>query len=161
MTEWSFAGLNFWIQPNYKMKEKIIKIQCKGPEIEHTNFWDTEMGIDTYMFSYKDGCMRLLVPKCRNIELLDMVQSEYVVASRLRSIEGEKFAIELLFEDNSQDQFCIFMDAISSVGPFPSADEDELTERKLTIWAEGGYKVAELPLYIRYAPKLPWLEPLE
>lgn len=143
------------------MNDKIIRIHSKGPKIVYTNFWDPAMGIHNYMFHNKGGCMRLLVPKCLNHEILDMVQSVYVIASRLRSVLGAKFAIELFFEDNSQNQFCIITDANACVGPFPSADEGELTERKLTIWVEGLHEVAELPLYFRYVPELPWLEPLD
>ncbi len=90
-----------------------------------------------------------------------MVQCEYVIAYRLKSIRPGKYVIEFLFQDNSQSPFCIFMTPEACLGPFPQADTRMTTKRELTIWTEGLHKVAELPLYIRYAPRLPWLKPLD
>jgi hypothetical protein len=39
--------------------------------------------------------------------------------------------------------------------------ENSKVSRKLTIWTEGPSKVAELPIYSRNVPRLPWLKPLD
>lgn len=137
----------------------FLMINNDGPEIASTNFWDHELGVNKIAFSVQEGCMRLLVPNNHKSALPDMMACEYVIASRLKSIRQNAFAIELLFEDHSQSPFCIHLSPEACLGLFPTADVGKV-ERKLTIWTQGPSKVAELPLFIRNVPRLPWMKPL-
>lgn len=142
-----------------KMKP-YIRIANNGPEIAAINFWDPEIGAQNYAFSVNAGCLRLLVPNCHTPCLPDMVGCEYVVASIIKKIQPKKFAIELLFEDHTQTPFSIHMCPGTCLGLFPLAENSKVA-RKMAIWTEGLNKVAELPIYSRDVPKLPWLKPLD
>lgn len=141
-------------------KLSFIITENSGPELVSTNFWDAEIGAQKYAFSVNAGCMRLLVPNCHKPSLPDMIGCEYVVASILKNIRTKAFAIELLFEDHSQTPFSIHMCPEACLSLFPLAENSKVP-RKMTIWTEGLNKVAELPIYSRDVPRLPWLKPLD
>lgn len=144
---------------NTTMKNNsFITIENNGSEIVSTNFWDFEIGARKCAFSVNAGCMRLLVPTCHEPSLPDMVRCEYVIASILKNIQPKKFAIELLFEDHTQTPFSIHMSPEACLSLFPLAENSKVP-RKMTIWTEGLHKAAELPIYSRNVPKLPWLKP--
>jgi hypothetical protein len=138
----------------------MIHYKNNGPELVSTNFWDTEIGQKYFVVSVNAGCMRLLIPNCKMKELPEMVRNcEYALVSRLRNVRPMKIAAEILFEDHSASPYCLFMGPESFGGFFPLADEKPI-ERKLTIWTEGVKKYAEMPAYLRYAPRIPWMKPL-
>ncbi len=141
-------------------KRSMIITKNNGPELVSSNFWDTEIGAQKYAFSVNAGCLRLLVPNCHTPSIPDMIGCEYVVASILKPIRTKAFAIELLFEDHSQSPFSIHMCPEACLSLFPLAENSKVP-RKLAIWTEGLNKVAELPIYSRNAPRLPWLKPLD
>ncbi|MGB6221637.1 hypothetical protein [Haloferula sp.] len=103
-----------------------ITITNIGPEIESTNFWDTEIGTQNHAFSVNAGCLRLLVPNCHTPCLPDMVGCEYVVASIIKRIQPKKFAIELLFEDHTQTPFSIHMCPGACLSLFPLAENSKV-----------------------------------
>lgn len=137
----------------------FIVIKNDGPEIVETNFWDAEIGAQHYAFTVNAGCMRLLVPNCHRHCIPDMIACEYVIASILKNIRPKTIAIELLFEDHTQNPFSIHMSPEACLSLFPLAENSKVA-RKLTIWTEGLQKVTELPIYSRNVPRLPWLKPL-
>lgn len=147
------------MKPNKLKKRALIITRNDGPELVSTNFWDPEIGAEKFAFSVNAGCLRLLVPNCHRPSIPDMIGCEYVVASILKKIRAKAFAIELLFEDHSQSPFSIHMCPEACLGFFPLAENSKVA-RKMTIWTEGLNKVAELPIYSRNAPRLPWLKPL-
>lgn len=142
------------------MNKPWIITKNDGPELVFTNFWDAEIGAQNYAFSVNAGCLRLLVPNCHTPSLPDMMECEYVVASILKKIRLKAFAIELLFEDHSQTPFSIHMCPEACLSLFPLAENSKVP-RKMTIWTEGLNKVAELPIFSRDVPRLPWLKPLD
>jgi len=137
----------------------FITTKNDGPELVETNFWDAEIGARHFAFSVNAGCMRLLVPNCHKPSITDMIACEYVIASILRKIRPGTISIELLFEDHTQTPFNIQMTPGACLSLFPVAENSKIP-RKLTIWTEGLCKVAELPIYSRNVPRLPWLKPL-
>lgn len=137
----------------------FITTKNDGPELVESNFWDAEIGAQNFAFSVNAGCMRLLVPNCHKPSIPDMIACEYVIASILRKIRPGTISIELLFEDHSQTPFNIQMTPGACLSLFPVAENSKVP-RKLTIWTEGLCKVAELPIYSRDVPRLPWLKPL-
>lgn len=140
-------------------KRPFLITQNNGPELVFTNFWDAEPELKHCAFSVNAGAIRLLVPECKRSWLPAMVGCEYVIASRLKTIRPKEVAIEFLFEDHSQTPFSIHTSPEAFLGVFPIADSDTI-ERKLTIWTQGPNKVAELPLFIRNVPRLPWMKPI-
>jgi hypothetical protein len=141
------------------MRQRIIT-KNNGPELVYTNFWDSEINSKFCAFSVNAGCLRLLVPNCSKSSIPDMIACEYVVASILSKIRPMTISIELLFEDHSQTPFSIHMIPEACLSLFPLAENSKVP-RKMTIWTEGLNKVAELPIYSRTVPKLPWLKPLK
>lgn len=141
-------------------KHSFIHYVNSGPELVSTNFWDDEIGARKYAFSVNAGCLRLLVPNCHTPSIPDMTGCEYVVASIPKKIRLMSFAIELLFEDHTQTPFSIHMCPEACLSLFPLAENSKVP-RKMAIWTEGLNKVAELPIYSRDVPRLPWLKPLD
>ena len=138
----------------------FITTKNDGPELVETNFWDAEVAARHYAFSVNAGCMRLLVPNCHKPCIPDMIGCEFVIASIIRKIRQRTISIELLFEDHSQAPFNIQMCPEACLSLFPLAENSKVP-RRLTIWTEGLSKVAELPIYSRDVPRLPWLKPLD
>ena len=100
-----------------------IEIKNNGPEILHTNFWSTEYSKDKYLLSPNAGCFRLLVPRNLEHAIKEMKECDYAIISTIKDPSLGKLSLEILFEDHSDNPYCLFMCLGSVFGPFPTFDQ--------------------------------------
>ncbi len=136
----------------------IIHIKNNGQEIVETNYYDTPNARAGYFYlSTNAGCFRLLVPDSQLSVLSELSTGREIIISRGPWPEQrKKDALELLFEDDSDNPFSLHI--------LPEQC-DRLPEKKdagkrwlFSVWSRTG-KHFEAPCYYRQVKKLPWLKP--
>ncbi|HAF2404047.1 TPA: hypothetical protein H2W70_004108 [Salmonella enterica] len=115
----------------------LITIENSGQAITKTNYWQTEYAEKGFVFlSWNAGAARLLVPDSIKSILREMKTAHYVIISR-GQYEGRD-AFELLFEDNSDNPFCLHIMAEQTDRMLPESDQG--SGFVVTIWTRGGQK---------------------
>lgn len=143
----------------------LLLIENEGAEIIRTNYAESEYAQKGYFFlSVQAGALRLLVPPCIEGQIPEMRQgAKYVVASFLpEKMHGpKKLALELLFEDGSEDPYVLSLSG-SQIDRLPSP-EDVGIQLVMSIWSmsDGARKAFSLPAYIQIVPALPCLRRIE
>lgn len=132
----------------------MITIGNKGPEIDSTNYWDTEHAQSGYLYlSFNAGAARLLVPDSQLAAIKEMRTGKYVIISRGK-YQGRE-AYELLFEDNTDNPYSIHIVAEQSDRLIPATDAGK--DFIFTVWTKPG-KQLELPAKYRIVKQLPCLQ---
>jgi hypothetical protein len=136
----------------------MIKLSNKGKEILETNYWDSEYAQEgIYYLSWNAGAARLLVPDSKKSDINEMKSAKYVIISRGTWLEHKKNdALELLFEDNSESPFCLFLSPEQTDRLLP--DTDEGGNFVTTVWTRDGQKL-ELQGKYRKVESIPCLQP--
>ncbi|WP_374834255.1 hypothetical protein [Paenochrobactrum pullorum] len=137
---------------------KMITIGNQGQKIVTTNFWESELADRGYCYlSLNAGAARLLVPSSVKNLVREMKTAKYVVISRGPWPQANaEDALELLFEDHSDEPFCLHM-TISQIQSLPS--DAWLGEPfDLTVWTKLGQKLRIRAKY-RKVPQIPYLKP--
>jgi hypothetical protein len=122
------------------IRPSIITVGNRGQDIslEETNYWNTEMAHRGRLFlSWNAGVGRLLVPDCLTSAIPEMLTGKLAVISRGAWPAGQKAdAIEIMFDDDSNDPFSIhlYVEQCSQMLP----DSDIGTEFPFTIWTRNG-----------------------
>jgi hypothetical protein len=142
---------------------EVIVIANDGPLIVSTNFWLTATArAGKFYLSSNAGAFRLLVPTMHTGSLRDMRGATMAVISRgpypaLRLSD----ALELLFDDQSQEPFSLHLSA-GAVDRMP-LDTDTSQEWVLSVWThlvqERCTKQCEVPCHYRRVRVLPDLRP--
>lgn len=90
---------------------QIITIDNHGPLIVNTNFWETDAERAGKMFlSPNAGAIRLLLPRVHRSLINDMRAAKYVICSLGPwPAAGAENAVELLFEDGTDDPFSLHL----------------------------------------------------
>ena len=135
----------------------LIMTQNNGPYLLNTNYWQNEISQSGFAyFSCNAGAVRILLPdtKC----LKDILTAKEVIISRgpcpqLRMSD----AMEVMYEDHSSSPF-VFHTSIGQWDRIP-ARTDNGREFKCLIYTEGPKLQAELPLWYRIVPSLPYMKP--
>lgn len=135
---------------------EIITFENEGQEIRATSYWTSEYFRRGVVYlSTNAGAFRLLVPPQMSIE--DMVAADEVIVSRgAWPAAGKRDALELLFEDYSDNPFCIHIGP-EQIDRMPS-DSDRHKTFVFALWAQAG-KVKELPARYRKVKRIPYLKP--
>ena len=140
----------------------MLKISNNGPEIASTNYWSSQAAKRGYVFlSVNAGCFRLLVPTGKGIPIDDIMTAQVVLITRAPWPEiGNRDALELLFEDNTDDPFVINI-VSEQVDRMPlDRDRDRPGQPprwKFAVYTEDG-KIFECPARYRKAKRLPCLK---
>lgn len=136
----------------------LLQIENNGPEIVATNYWETEHARSGLLFlSINAGAFRLLIPASQESQISEMKTATEVVISRGPwPYQGKHDALEILFEDNTDDPFCIHLvpeqcDRMPTTGARKSV-------HTFALWTSTG-KRWECPAYYRIVKHLPWLKP--
>ena len=150
----------------------MLTITNHGQLIEETNYWDSDLAAAGKLIaSVNAGAIRLLLPAAHRPAINDMRAAKYVICSRgPRSEQGLAEAVELLFEDGSDNPYCLHLSA-SSFMPGPDSELPALPaeppagrEWVLTVWDQKKgkpHKALERKCYWRRVPQIPWLKPWE
>jgi hypothetical protein len=142
------------------MSQFIVKNE--GKSIVDTNFWGSEMEHAGRIYcSTNAGAVRLLLPRSMLAMLDECRTADYVILSRGPwPEEGQKDAVELLFEDRTESPYAMHLTANSFdlVPGEPTAGR----EWSLSIWTgtNGRPEMAmQLPCKWRRSKRLPDLSP--
>lgn len=139
------------------MDGKLLHFENQGQKIVDTNFWDSDMARAGYAFvSWNAGAARLLLPDALAPAVREMKSAKYVIVSRGRWTEaGRDDALELLFEDQSQNPYCLHLSKEQTDRLIPEEDQGSLW---VVVWTRRGQQL-RLPGKYRRVASLPCLEP--
>ena len=140
----------------------MLKIENNGPEIISTNYWSSRAANRGYVFlSINAGCFRLLVPTGKGIPIDDIRTARVVLITRGFWPEmGNRDALELLFEDYTDDPFVI--DIVSEQTDRMPLDRDrdrpgQPPRWQFAVYTEDG-KIFDCPARYRKTRRLPFLK---
>ncbi len=139
-----------------------LQIKNQGQEIIATNFWETEHALrGVFYLSINAGAFRLLVPEVNGSTIAEFRTAKDVIISRGPwKAEGGRDALEILFDDGTDDPFAIHLD-VRQVDRMP-ASTDAGRKVLFTAWTKGRDKPVRVythDCYYRIVPELPWLKP--
>ena len=144
-------------QVKSKQPSTPIWVQNAGPEITHTNYWDSPMAdAGKFYISVNGGCLRILLPDQMRGQVSEMRGAKYVILTR-GPFQGRD-GLEILFEDDSPSPYVLYTvnDAMDRVIPTSEAGREVV----VSVHTRGG-KALTLPGHFRVASKLPCLKALE
>lgn len=140
----------------------MLTIENDGPDITAANFWETEQGRQgAFHLSINAGAFRLLVPDQHKNVIAEFKTAKDVILTRGPWPDsGQENAMELLFDDGSDDPYSIHLGQ-AQVDRWPLA-EDAGRTLTFSVWIlkDGKPHCAyRTECYYRTAPKLPYLKP--
>lgn len=135
----------------------MIVINNAGQAIASTNYWQTEHAMaGLFYLSWNAGAGRLLVPDLMRGELREMRSARLViVSSGPWTDQGGRPAMELLWEDGSDNPYCLHLVREQTDRTIPEADQGKMV---IAAWTRHG-KAAEWPAKYRKVSALPCLDP--
>ena len=136
----------------------MLEIRNQGQAITSTNYWDSDHAKAGYFYlSWNAGAARLLIPDNQKVALREMKTAHEVIISRGPwSDQGGRDALELLFEDGSDNPYSLLLVAEQCDRLIPATDQGG--GFVVTAWTRGGVK-GRWPGKYRVVPALPCLEP--
>jgi hypothetical protein len=137
----------------------ILTVTNHGPYVRSTNYWSLPASrAGQFFLSLNAGAFRLLIPHNQTAAIREMRTAKEIVLTygQYRGVD----AIELLFDDRSEDPFSIHLDARQSDRTLPPEDyEREWIFLAYEFRHGGAHKVLDRPCYVRRHPTLPYLRP--
>ena len=138
--------------------KQIVKIENDGQNIISTNYFETTAAKLGYVFlSINAGAFRLLVPDEMAKKLVSEIATaqEVIVTRGAWEAQGGIDAFEIMFEDNSDEPYALF---ISTQQAHTLPHESDCGKRRLfTVWNSKG-KIADLPGWYRIESRIPCLK---
>lgn len=133
-----------------------------GPILSRTNYFDSEYAKEgNFYLSWNAGTARLLVPDSMKSHLHEMKNTKYVIITRGNWTEvGKKNAIELLFEDHSDEPYCIFLSPEQSDRLIPKSDQGSSDNFFISVYVRMGEKF-RFPAKYRIVEEIPYLKAWE
>lgn len=131
-----------------------------GPRIKETNYWDSEHArLGLFYLSWNAGAGRVLVPDSRKPMLADLKGASEVLVSRGPwADQGGRDALELLWEDGSDNPFCLHLVAEQCDRLIPETDQGG--GFVIAAWTRNGIQ-GEWPGRYRVVPEIPFLRAWE
>ena len=148
-----------------QLHEPYLLIDFDGKNVSENNFYETSANrLGLFYCATTCGALHLFIPqKVSDGEpgehvLNEMISAEYVIASICEE-ESSRHYIELLFEDNTQTPYVLFL-AKGQVCPGISREDDNSTDLECQIHvAPVGEVAATFPLRVRFVDHLPYTKP--
>jgi hypothetical protein len=142
----------------FDMTPPTFEFINNGPEIYHTNYWDSSFAQQgQYYLTWNDKVARLLVPETREDDLPDMAAAKDIILSQGPWREhDDQLGWELLFDDGSKAPFCLHLSQAQTDTSIPQAAEGEAF--KLAIWTRKGREL-QFNARFRRVEAIPYLEP--
>lgn len=137
----------------------MLFIENDGPHIVSTNYWNSALCENGGCFlSWNGGEARLLIPPAL-MQYVPEIRSatQVIVSGGPWDDMGGCFAYELLFEDNSDNPFCIHI-AADQQSDRRLLKTDHGRAFGLSAWTEEG-RLFSLPARYRSVTKIPCLSP--
>lgn len=134
----------------------MLVITNDGPELVSTNYWELEHAAKGLFFvSINAHCVRLLMPPAHENSLPDMIAARSVVITR--GAYNGKPAVEIMFDDDTDRPFAIFLDVNQFDRIWPP-NEDGITI-DFAIYVKGGKVWSSHKCHLRRNATLPLLTP--
>ncbi len=134
----------------------MFEIINRGQAIIRTDYWTSEHAKAGYCYlTWNAGAARILIPDAVKHLLRDMKGATEVIISRGPwTDQGGRDAIELMWEDGSDEPFCLHLVAEQCDRLIPETDQGG----GITViaYTRGGEK-GRWPARYRVAPEIPWL----
>ncbi len=137
----------------------IITFENDGQNILRTNYFDSPASKMGYVFlTINAGAFRLLVPDEMAKSLIAEVATakEVIVSRGIWEVKGGIDALEIMFEDDSDNPFCFHI-STKQVHTLPAVTDCN-KQWLFAVYNSKG-KVAEYPCWYRIVEKLPCCEP--
>ena len=136
----------------------MIQIKNRGMALEWSDYWDSDHARAGYCYlSWNANAARLLVPDKQKALLQEMAGAREVLISRGQWPEqGGRDGIELLWEDGSDNPFCLHLVAEQCDRLVPAADQG--SGITVIVYTRGGEE-GRWPGRYRIVSKIPWLLP--
>lgn len=141
----------------------VLHIENDGSEIRATNYFASEYARRGALYlSINAGAFRLLVPPAHESAVAEFRTAQEVIVSRgAWPAEGRQDALEILFDDHTDNPFSLHFGP-EQINHFPAA-ADALGEWVFSAWVHGQTGPAcafRAPCYYRVVAQLPYLKPL-
>jgi hypothetical protein len=136
----------------------MLVIENQGQTIARTNYWDSEGARHGVLYlSWNAGAGRLLVPDNQTHILRELKGASEVIVSRGTWREqGNRDALELLWEDGSDSPFAIQLLAVQTDRLIPESHQGG--GFVITVWTRAGIK-GRWPGRYRVVESIPDLSP--
>lgn len=138
----------------------MLQIVNQGQIIKSTNYWDSDHARAGYFYlSWNAGAGRVLIPDQAKTYLREMKGASEVIVSRGSWAEqGGRDALELMWEDGSDEPFCLHLVAEQCDRLIP--DTDQGGGFVIAVWTRSGLK-GRWPGRYRVVDHIPYLLPWE
>lgn len=136
----------------------MLIIENNAQAIRSTNYWDSEQAQAGYLYlSWNAGAGRVLLPDSAKGFLREMKGASEVIVSRGPwTDQGGRDALELLWEDGSDNPFCLHIVAEQCDRMIPETDQGG--GFAIAVWTRCGLK-GRWPGRYRVVSGLPCLQP--
>ena len=136
----------------------MLTISNKGQALADTTYWDSDHARAGLLYlTWNAGAARLLIPDTAKPMLREMKGAREVIVSRGPwTDQGNRDALELLWEDGSNEPFCVHLVAEQTDRLIPEYQQGG--GFVVTAWTRGGLK-ARWPGKYRVVPQIPDLTP--
>lgn len=136
----------------------MLEIHNQGQAIASTNYWDSERAQAGYCYlSWNAGAGRVLIPDGAKSMLRDLKGAREVIVSRGPWTEqGGREALELMWEDDSDNPFALHIVAEQCDRLLPETDQGG--GFVITVWTRGGMK-GRWPGRYRTVDAIPCMDP--
>ena len=136
----------------------FITTKNDGATMVESNYWDiraAQQGL--FYLSINAGAFRLLAPDNQISFIQEILTGQYAVISHGFHRMQNKTMHEIMFEDNSETPFALWLSE-NQVERCFSIDDAASRERELIIYRRGCVEVVRMPVYFRTADVLPCLK---
>jgi hypothetical protein len=142
--------------------DEPLYFENDGPIISRTNYFKSTYQKNNIIFlSWNASTARILIPDGLKANLQEMSNAKYVIISRgFWKDMGVENAIELLFEDGSDNPFCIFLSPEQTDRLIPEMDQGGGEKFFVSVYVRMGEKF-RFPAKYRLVDTIPYLEPWE
>lgn len=140
--------------------DEMLYFENDGPIISRTNYFKSTYEKNNIVFlSWNANTARVLIPDGLKADLQEMCGTKQVIISRGYWTEmGVANAIELLFEDESDNPYCIFLSPEQTDRVIPEAAQGGSDNFFVSIYIRMGEKF-RFPAKYRIVDTIPYLKP--
>lgn len=134
----------------------MFEIINRGQAIVRTDYWTSEHAQTGYCYlTWNAGAARILIPDVVKHLLREMKGAKEVIISRGPwADQGGRDAMELMWEDGSDEPFCLHLVAEQCDRLIPETDQGGGIVA--IVYTRGGEK-GRWPARYRVVPEIPWL----
>jgi len=136
----------------------FMMVRNDDEKVIETNFWGSPAELQGFYYVTSNaGAFRLLVPDIQNCEIPNILSGKHAVITYGFHRQTSKFMYEVMFDDDSDNPFALWISPGQFDRCFSIADAAS-KDRQLIVYRNGCAEIARMPVYFREAPVLPCLK---